>query len=217
MKKDLEKELFSFIKGAQKAKPAFIFALPMIVYILHRLFQRFVRLRRGLPFNRLVLAFVILTFCVTLVIMIRNIADILRLKKRLGKIMQSSEAVVIEQDYRFGTVYLDRNVILGRKYIISKGSSRLFSYDELSGVFDDIRDTYNVVSMILHGADDVVKTKIIKAEYKGKNFLHDRRICEIEVHKNYLSDIGQTNGYEQLSAIEKEIREKIADRPPENS
>ena len=76
MKKDLEKELFSFIKGAQKAKPAFIFALPMIVYVLHRLFQRFVRLRRGLPFNRLVLAFVILTFCVTLVIMIRNIADI---------------------------------------------------------------------------------------------------------------------------------------------
>ena len=71
--------------------------------------------------------------------------------------------------------------------------------------------------MILHGADDVVKTKIIKAEYKGKNFLHDRRICEIEVHKNYLSDIGQTNGYEQVSAIEKEIREKIADRLPENS
>ena len=211
MNNNEKREIYRFIKGIQKKKPAVIFALPMIFYTLHRLFQRFVRLRRGLPFNRLILAVVLLTFSVTLVIIIKNIADRVRLRKRLNKIMNSPDASTLTDDFRFGTVYLDRGLLLGKRYIISRGSSRLFSYDELSGVFDDIRDTYNVFTMLLSGANDVVKMKIIKAEYKGKSFIHDRRICEIEVHKSYLSDIGSTDGYAQLAAIESEIRQKIAE------
>ncbi len=201
MNESLKKEIYAYIKGFQKAKPALLFAIPMILYVFHRLFQRFVRLRRGLPMNKFIFVAVSLLFGVSLVIIIMNISDGVRLRKRLGEIAKGPEAKLLEEDFRFGTVYLNRDLIVGRKYIISKGSARLFSFDELRGVFDDIRDTYNVFTMILSGANDVVK---------DKGFLHDRRICSVEVHKKYLSDVGETTGYEQLAAIESEIRSKIA-------
>ena len=78
--------------------------------------------------------------------------------------------------------------------------------DDLS---DDIRDTYNIVTMVLAGADDVVKTKIIKAEFKGKSFIHDRRICSVDVHRKYSSCIGETDGYTQLAEIQRELWNKI--------
>ena len=123
--------------------------------------------------------------------------------------MNDSESRLLEEDFRFGKSYLDGDIIIGRRYIIARKSMRLVSFDEISGVYNDIRETQSVFKMILSGANDVVKTKIIKVEYPNRSFIHDRRICSIEVHKNYMSWEGSSDGYDQLEKIQNEISEKI--------
>ena len=199
----MKREIYKFIRGFRRTKPIFLLSLPMIIYAVHRYFHHVK------PMNKIIFVPICILFIISAALFIRNIAETARLKARLDKIYSTEEYKILESDYQSGSMYLDRNLIIGRKYIFSKHSARLFSFDELSGVFDDIRDTYNVLTMAIAGADDIVKTKIIKAEYKNKNFLHDRRICEIEVHKTYLSDVGETNGYEQLCLAEEEMRNKI--------
>ncbi len=209
MKKSLTKEVYSYIKGVRFKRSMFLLSLPMILYAVRRIMVRYVFHREGVPINKLVFIPVCVLFCASLALVFLNVSDTIRLKKALSEIEKNGGLKTLEDDFRYGTVYLNKELIVGKRYIISKGSVRLFGFDELSGIFDDIRDTYNVFTMMLSGADDIVKTKIIKAEYKGKSFIHDRRICEIEVHKNYLSDIGETTGYDQLKAIEEEIWARI--------
>ena len=199
----MKKEIYKFICGFCRIKLIVLLSLPMIFYAVHR-YHHHIR-----PMSKIIFVSVCILFVISAALLIKNIYDIICLKVRINKIYSTEEYQILERDFHGGSMYLDRNLIIGQKYIISRHSARLFSFDELSGVFDDIRDTYNILTMALSGADDIVKTKIIKVEYKNKNFLHDRRICEIEVHNTYLSDIGETSGYEQLRLAEEEIRLKI--------
>lgn len=209
---NIKSEIYGFIKGFQQKKRAFLCALPLAVYVLYRLWYRFIHHRIGLRVNKLVLGIVCAVFLVSLVIIIMNMVDMLQLRSRIFR-MDERELKVLEDDFRFGNAYLDRDVIVGRRYIIAKGSMRLFSFDELQSVFDDIRETQSVFGMIISGSNDVVKTKIIKADYKDSHKGHDlfncRRMCAVEVHRLYSSCVGQTNGYEQIEAIEKDIFAKL--------
>lgn len=209
MNDSLKHEVYSYIRGVQNKKIIIVCALPISIYFVYRIILKTVFHKSGIPMSKLALVPMCIVFLVSVIFIVKNISDRVRLRARINEICSGNERKILEEDMRYGNAYLDRNLIIGRKYIISKGSSRLFSFDELSGVFDDIRDTYNIFTMILSGADDIVKTKIIKAEYNGKSFIHDRRICEIQVHKSYSSSVGNTNGYEQLKAIEDDLWQKI--------
>ncbi len=209
MNDNFQHQIYSYICGVQNKKVIIICALPLSIYIAFRFILKTVFHKTGVPVNKWALVPLCVIFLVSVVFIVKNIADRVRLRARINEICSGTDRKILEDDMQYGNAYLDRNLIIGRKYIIARGSSRLFSFDELSGVFDDIRDTYNIFTMILSGADDIVKTKIIKAEYDGKSFIHDRRICEIQVHKSYSSSVGNTNGYEQLKAIEADLWQKI--------
>lgn len=200
-----KKEIYRFIKGVRRKGLIIKLSLPLAVYILYRLWYRFIHHRIGLRINKAVLTILLLVFAAALVLIIINIIDMIRLRRDLSKIPENE----LCNDFKLGRRFLDGDVVIGERFIFSKGSSRLFVISDMSGVFDDIRETYNIVTMILAGSDDIVKTKIIKAEYRGKSFIYDRRICAVKVHNIYMSDVGQTNGYEQIEAIKNEISGKL--------
>ncbi len=211
---NVKRELFRYIRGIQKKKFIILFSVPMLLYRLFR-FWRIADHGKILFFiNKLVLLICCVLVIAAVVLVIYNIVELIRLKSTLSK-LSDSETKLLEEDFRFGTFYLDKGIVIGSRYVISKGSMRLFSLGEISGVYDDIRETQGVFRMLVSGANDVVKTKIIKAEYPNRSFIHDRRICAIEVHKNYDSSHGTSNGYDQLERIEAEIREKIMNYPKE--
>ena len=200
-----KRDIYKFISGVRWKGHIIRLSLPLAVYVLYRFWYRFIHNRIGLRMNRLVVTVVCLLFAAALVLIVLNIIDRFKLKKALKDIPEST----LIGDFKAGQRFLNGSVVVGERYIFSNGSSRLFEIETLSGVYDDIREIYNVVTMVMSGADDIVKKKVVKAEYYGKGFLYDRRICAVSVHDTYDSDIGTTKGYEQMEALEALIKEKI--------
>lgn len=197
------KELYRFIRGVRKPKFIVSLSLPSALYIVLKLLGISVKIS---IINVVILIFCVMTFIPALALIVMNIADRVKLRRDLENVPEE----VLTADLKLGRRFLGGDVVVGERYIFARGSSRLFAVAEISDVFDDIREVYNIFTMLLSGSDDIVKTKIIKAEFYNKSFLHDRRICAVKVHKQYDSDIGITSGYDQLAAIENEIRERMS-------